>query len=343
MIRLMRFRGLLLLFLVCVTGMATAQQDTVIMTDGTLLSGEIKKMEQGVLTMETDYSDEDFKIEWKKIKKIKSYTYFLITLSNGNRINGTINTLQNNDIILVPADSSDEKVESKLMDVVFIKSVDRNFWDRLNASIDIGIDLAKSNNLRQLSIRSGLGYTASRWGVSLNFNTLFSKQDDIDDIKRYDGGLNYKYFLKKRWYIPVSMNFLSNTEQSIRLRTVGKIGGGLFVIQSNVIYWGIELGFSLNNESYFSDDPTRNSGESFVGTELNIFDVNDLSLLAKAGLFADLTEKNHWRSDASIDFKYDLPLDFYIKLGFTLNYDNKPVQDATKVDYVFHTGFGWSW
>ena len=43
------------------------------------------------------------------------------------------------------------------------------------------------------------------------------------------------------------------------------------------------------------------------------------------------------------DTKYDLPMDFYIKLGFTLNYDNQPVEGAPEADYVFSTGFGWSW
>ena len=337
------FYSLIFVFVVLLNLSGKAQKDTLVMKDSTILVGEIKSMDKGVLVMETDFSDEDFKIEWKKIKKIKSSTFFLITLSDGERINGTINTVGDGMLELVPLDPTEEHLQTDLMDVVFIRSVDKNFWDRLSASIDVGIDLARSNNLRQLSMRSGVGYVAPRWGTDLSFNALFSKQDDVDDIKRYDGGLNYKYFLQRGWYIPVSMNFLSNTEQSIRLRTLGKIGGGLFLIQSNAIHWGVEIGFSFNNESYFSDDPKRKSGESFVGSEFNIFDIQDMSLLAKVGVFADLTEKNHWRSDASIDFKYDLPLDFYVKLAFTLNYDNKPVQEGAKTDYVFHTGFGWSW
>jgi hypothetical protein len=339
----MTYRWLAVVVLIFVSLHTLAQKDTLVMGDGTVLDGEIKKLEKGVLTMETSFSDEDFKIEWKKIRKIVSNTFFLVSLSDGERVNGTINTIGDGKVVLVPADSADVPVKVNIKDVVFIRSVDRKFWDRINASIDVGFDLAKSNNLRQLSLRSNIGYTARRWGTDVSFNTMFSKQDDIDDIKRYDGAWNYKYFLKRKWYIPVSISFLSNTEQSIKLRTVGKLGGGLFLIQSNTIHWGVELGFSFNNETYFSDDPKRNSGESFVGTEFNIFDIKDLSMLVKLGLFADLTEKNHWRSDVSIDFKYDLPLDFYIKTAFTLNFDNKPVQETSRSDYVFHTGFGWSW
>ena len=40
---------------------------------------------------------------------------------------------------------------------------------------------------------------------------------------------------------------------------------------------------------------------------------------------------------------YDLPVDFYIKVGFTLNYDNQPADDASEVDCLFQAGIGWKW
>ena len=39
-------------------------QDVVITTSGDRLVGEIKSVEKDVLTLETAYSDADFKIEW---------------------------------------------------------------------------------------------------------------------------------------------------------------------------------------------------------------------------------------------------------------------------------------
>jgi len=50
-----------------------------------------------------------------------------------------------------------------------------------------------------------------------------------------------------------------------------------------------------------------------------------------------------WRSDAKLDLKYDLPLDFYIKLGLSFNYDNRPADDTREIDYLFQTGTGWEW
>ena len=42
-------------------------QDTLVSNDNTVLIGKIKEMDKGVLTVETDFSDSDFKITWLKI------------------------------------------------------------------------------------------------------------------------------------------------------------------------------------------------------------------------------------------------------------------------------------
>jgi hypothetical protein len=45
----------------------------------------------------------------------------------------------------------------------------------------------------------------------------------------------------------------------------------------------------------------------------------------------------------NFNVKYDLLLDFYVKLDFTMNYYNQPADEARETDYVLQLGFGWSW
>ena len=52
-------------------GVASAQ-DVVITTSGDRLVGEIKRVEKDVLTLSTDYSDVDFKIEWGRSPPLKA-------------------------------------------------------------------------------------------------------------------------------------------------------------------------------------------------------------------------------------------------------------------------------
>ena len=59
------------LFLLCVSNIY-AQTDTLIFKNGNMVIGEVKSMNRGVISIETDYSDSDFLIEWDKVAEIYS-------------------------------------------------------------------------------------------------------------------------------------------------------------------------------------------------------------------------------------------------------------------------------
>jgi hypothetical protein len=321
-----------------------AQNDSLIFKNGDYIVGEAKTMDRGVLTFKTDYSDNDFQIEWDGINEIHTVTYFLITLSDGSRYNGHLNSPEAG-IVTISTDDG-QHIEAELNDIVLLNDVDRGFWSQLYFSFDVGLDLTKANNFSQLSARSNIGYIDKRWKLNATYNTLYSSQDEIEDIKRTDGGIGYRYLLPKDWYPLVSIDFLSNTEQNLKLRTTGKMGMGKYVIHTNYTYWGFSLGANFNNESASTDSlPDRKSWEGFMGTELNLFDIGDLSLMTKLFAYPSFTESKRWRSDFTFDARYEMPFDddFYISLGVTFNYDNQPAEVGKELDYVFHTGFGWSW
>ena len=319
-----------------------AQKDSIVFKNGDAIIGEVKTMNRSVLKIETDYSDDDFTIEWEGVKEIFTETFFLITLTDGSRYNGTLQTVEPEKISILTDEG--ETVVVDAMDIVILDDLDKGFWSQLYASIELGLDLAQANNLQQLSMRSNVGYMAKRWQLDANFNSLSSRQDDVDGIRRNDGGVMFKYFLPHDWYPLVSVDFLSNTEQQLDLRTTGKAGMGKYIIHTNQLYWGFSLGANYNNEKYTDGaTPDRKSWEGFFGTELNLFNIGDLSLLTNIIAYPSFTESGRWRSDFKFDLSYDLPLDFYIKLGYTLNFDNQPVAGSPKTDYVFHTGFGWEW
>jgi hypothetical protein len=319
-----------------------AQNDSIIFNNGNFIVGEAKTLDRNVFKIETDYSDNDFTIEWDGIKEIYTETFFLITLTDGSRYNGTLKTVEPGKIAILTDEG--ETIEVNVNDIVILDDLDQGFWNQLYASIDLGLDLTKANNFQQFSMRSNVGYMAKRWQLDANFNSLSTKQDDVDDILRNDGGLMFKYFLPQDWYPLVSIDFLANTDQQLDLRTTGKFGMGKYVIHTNKLYWGFSLGANYNNENYtLPATPDRKSWEGFLGTELNLFNIGDLSLLTKLVAYPSFTESGRWRSDFNFDAKYDLPFDFYVKLGYTLNFDNQPAEGSSNTDYVLHTGFGWEW
>jgi len=331
---------LLILLAMLTFSFTSAAQDSLVFKNGNYVVGEIKSMDRGVLTIETDYSKNDFTIKWKEIQAIHTQTQFLITLTTGNRL---IGELAADSIHVTITEESGNHHQYSLDHIVTLRTLKNSFMDQVHASLSIGYSLTKAQTLQQTTIRSNVSYITQHWSTDLSFNNFVSTQDDAERVQRKDGGINFNYFLPHDWYVPVSVTFLSNTEQKIDLRLLGKAGIGKYVLHRNRAYWGFSAGTNVNYENFADTEATNTSWEGFVGTELNLFDIGDLSLLARAVGYPSITETGRVRADFTFDTKYDLPLDFFVKLGVTVNYDNRPVEGASQSDYVFQTTFGWSW
>ena len=303
--------------------------------------GEIKSMDRGVVVVNTDYSDSDFKIEWDEIHAINTKTSFFITLSDEAKYYGTLKSISESTISILTIDK--KVVKCDLNDIVYLAPLKKDFWDRLHASIDISLSLTKANNLKQLTSRSTIGYRDEKWSTNATFNSLHSTQDSIESIERSDGKIDYRYVLPRRWYTIATVSVSSNTEQKLDLRMNAQLGLGKFIIRTNSAYWGANLGVNRNVEKYTGETADRDSWEGYLGSELNLFDIGDLDLLTRIMVYPGITEEERFRADFTLDTKYDLPYDFYIKIGLTVNYDNRPAEGASETDYVFQTGFGWEW
>lgn len=317
-----------------------AQIDTLVMKNGDMLIGEIKELQQAVMKMETDYSDKDFAIEWEKVAKIYTSNTFVISLSDGRRINGTIQT--------DPADSSRVLIlepggmqSAGRMDIVFLKEIEDTFFGRLDAAIGLGLTLTTENNLKQINSRGNIGYMGRFWRSNASVDLIRGVQRDSIRTRRTEIALVGQLLLENSWFLALSANFLQSDEQKYRLKSTTDFSGGNLIINTNKVYLAASGGLAWTNEEFTDDTPVRNSLEGKAGFELNLFDIEDFSLLTNGYLFPSITEKRRIRFDFKIDLKYDLPRDFYIKLGYTHNFDNQPATGASKNFYKFDTTIGW--
>ncbi len=320
---------------------AKAQQDSLILKNNRYLVGEIKSMDKGVLVMKTPFSKADFRIKFPEVLAVYSEEYFLVSPRKGDRLYGQISSPEEGFIAVRPEGGGEELVFPK-EDIVYIKPLEDSFLSRLNGGIDLGFTLTRAGNQRQFTVRSRLGYTAPRWSFDASFNKLSAVRDETNEISRGDGNLTSVYSLRQEWLVLVRADFLYNTEQLLDLRNNLKAGMGKYLMRTNRMFWTVLGGISYNIENFTGDVPDRNSREAWLGSELNLFDIGDLSLLTNVFIYPSLSERDRIRVDYRIDVAYDLPLDFYIKTGFTLNYDNQPVPGSGAADYILQTTFGWS-
>ena len=316
-----------------------AQKDSLILSNGDVIVGEIKSMDQGVLTIETPYSKDDFRVKWIHVNEVYSKVRFLITLKDGRRMNSIVITKQPG--VLVIEDEEGELEEISFYDLVYLKSLQKKFWNRFNGTVDAGLTFSRANHLKQFNASSSLGYITDDWGADAYYDFSGSSQDSISSTRREEGGINFKYFLKRDWFILPEASFLSNTEQALSPRITSKFGVGRYVVHTNRAYWGWVGGISFNAEHFTNETPDRKSAEAYLGTEINRFDKGDLDFLSNLYVYPSLTEKGRIRTDFRMDMKYEFVNDFYIKINVTYNYDNQPAIEGNESDYIYGLSVGW--
>ncbi len=328
--------------LCCTLHETRAQSDSLVLNNGDVMVGEIKSMDKSVVTVKTDYSDSDFKVKWEKVQRIYSNREYLITLADGTRMNASIKTdTADARRVILTGEAID--LRPNIIDIVYIKPVEEDFLSRINASLDVGYNYTRNNNLQQFSIRSNIEYLGKVWSLGGSLDAVRSAQDDAENVRRTNGNIIFRYFLENDWFLLFSEDFLQNDEQKLKLRTASQGGVGKYFVHSNHAYFAMAVGAAWNNERYTDEELTdKNSLEGLVGTQLNMFNMGDLNLLTSLTAYPSITEKGRVRADFKFDLKYDLPFDFYIRLGYSHNFDNQPVEGAVKNDFVFQTSVGWS-
>ena len=232
-------------------------------------------------------------------------------------------------------------------ELVYLKHVDEGFWGRLSASVDFGVSLTKANDTKQMNTRISGGYLAEKWSTAVLFDALRNARSDVvDTTRRTEVGGDYRYFFAGRWFGLGTASFLQSSELQLDLRS--NVGGGVgnYLVRNNRWLFSALGGAIWTNERFTDGDPSltdKNSGEGFAGVELNAFDIGSVDILSSFTVVPSFTESGRVRMDFRTDFQWELIKDFFLRVGFTNNYDSSPVGDAPSNDYVFGTSVGWSY
>lgn len=274
--------------------------------------------------------------------EIYSEGQFIISIENGDRFTSNIKSeVGKEKTIKVTLEGVDS--EYTLDEIVFIEPVGKSFFSRLTVDIDLGINITKANNFKQLTSNIDATYLAYKWRGRGYYKTVLSRQDGATDINRMDAELGGEYYLPHDWFLQANAIYLANDEQLLDLRSTYQFGGGYYFIRNNSMFFSANAGLAYSTENFTNDNPDRKSTEGFIALGFNKYAIGDLSVQTSAALYPSFSQSGRYRVDFNFDMKYDLPLDFYIRLGLSYNYDNQPVEDASDSDYVFTTSFGWEW
>ncbi|HKW14203.1 MAG TPA: DUF481 domain-containing protein [Candidatus Krumholzibacteria bacterium] len=319
---------------------ARAKTDLVFIGKADRITGEIKQLDRGILTLSTNNIG-TVNIEWEDVDSLNSVYLFRVEDRFGRKYFGSLFMSRAGAIEVIHANQT-ETVAA--LDVVSITPLEAGFWQRIDGSIAIGFSYTKATTIAQLNSDFNVRYRTPLRQVILDASNIATSQEGEDTKHREDLSLTYNRLFKGRWFATLAAGAQTNDELGLDLRASLAPGVGLDLIQTNHNTMTATAGLSGNREWSVNSDGEYNL-EAFFGLENSTFryDYPKTDITIDATLYPSLTTSGRLRSEVDISASREIVKDLTIVLSFYHSYDNKPLDpDAQKTDYGIVTSVGWT-
>ena len=211
----------LLLYLVSFQVEANAKTDIVTLYNGDRVTGEVKSLANGVLSLST-HTMGTIKIEWQDIARLESEHFFEIRISDGARHLGSIEPTDQPGGVRVMDLDGEYKFDA--LQVVEIRPIQKSILDRLDLYFAAGYSYSRASSIAQSSINTKMSYEDEKSQNTLSGRaSLTDSNEESTSSTRVD--LDRAVWTSRKNVFRSSFaNFESNDELGLEHR-VG-VGGG---------------------------------------------------------------------------------------------------------------------
>lgn len=248
----------ILLQLVSTPLLARDKTDVTILKNGDHITGEIKSLQRGKMSLSTD-SMGTVAIEWEDIAQVTSQWGFEVETETGLRTFGSLSPAAEPETIEIIGESSRNTLNQS--SVVRLTQVEAGFWNRLDGYVDLGFSFARANRATEWTLGSEVKTRTETHPIRYSLSSLFNDRNDADSNTRTVLGQDFTRFFSDRWLWTGLTTFTQNQELNLDLRAV--FGGdlGRHVIQNNRTLLTLRAGAVFTREKFTGPDPGQNNIE----------------------------------------------------------------------------------
>src|SRR6187455_2738818 len=197
--------GVIMLLTISLTGMGQ-KTDKVLLRNGNMLTGEIKSMKFAKLLIDVDGPGK-IDIKWEYIVKIESNKTLQINMSNG-------------DVYVTTMDSLFSVVAYAMLDdIVEIVRIKDKFIKRLDGSVNLGFNYAKSSDNAQFTFSSTTTHRRPKKETTLKINSVLTHNSaDTVVSRKQDATIDYYRKLRNSWYANGLFGWQQNSQLGLKSR-----------------------------------------------------------------------------------------------------------------------------
>src|SRR5271156_5237788 len=188
------------LFVACLCFPAQAKRkDVVVMNNGDHFTGEVKRLENGLLFVETGYVAGNIGLDWNQVESVQSTATYRIVLNNGTRLEGTIEKVSSEkgketDFLIHEAT---EEVQVPSVEIVSIETKKPTFWRQLQGAIDLGYSFTSGNSQTAVNVDTNAAYRTAGWEAATAYDSTFGGQAGASKTNRQDLQWTFTKFLNR--------------------------------------------------------------------------------------------------------------------------------------------------
>ena len=329
--------------------LAREKSDIIVMNNGDRLTGEIKALDSGTLSVSFDYILGTTSMDWSKVDHLESKQRFLVKTQDGSVYSGILRTnrsLGGRPVQMEISDSPDHVVEVDQSTIIRMTETSATVRQRVNGQITSGIAYSKGNQATQYNFGASLEYPSERWTAGADYNSSLASSTGTGVSTRNALNLYAGRLLRwDNWFYAGLADFLQSSEQGVDLRT--NLGGGIGrhlknTNRSNIWVVG---GLAWQNTRYsqnLGDQGTQNVAAALIAAQAKFFVFNKTNLTINGYLLPALSQPGRVYTNTTVSYYVKLFGGLNWNVSFYGNWDNQPPRSLSGSDYGTSSGLAWS-
>ncbi|MEW6368393.1 MAG: DUF481 domain-containing protein [Acidobacteriota bacterium] len=322
------------------------KDDVVVLENGDRLTGEIRKVEFGMLYLKSDRVADTLRLDWNRVTRLQSTARYEFEIKTGQHHVGVIAPDPNEQ---VPAGMIEVLLDDRLTvrwkigEVLAVREMQRAILGRLNLSLDMGIGFTSGNKQTQTTVGASAAFVKPKYMLALDLSSVFSRASGVTNTSRHELRLSHDQVVSTRWSVVFLAGLLHDNQQDLDLRTTIGAGWRRTVFKSNRTSLSVVGGIVYTNENYFPEARSdRNNAEIVSGVSYTGYRFRGSEISASAYFFPSLSDPGRVRIDTYAYCKWELVKDLYWKISLTENYDSRPPEEGTTNNLNATSSVGWS-
>lgn len=337
---------LLLLFTCFTVEAANRNTDIVVMKNGDRLTGQVKKLESGVLYVDLDYVWGSVGVDWNQVDEVQSSGVYQVTLDNGEHLIGTLSKTaegagNNKDVSIV---SASRLVTVPAASVVQVESAKSTFWRQLTGSIDFGTSYTSGNSETSLNSDADVNYPARNWSAGASYTSSFSGQSGSSQTNLQELEAGAERYLNRNSFLLGLADFLHSSQQDLNIRTTlgGAYGRYWLRTNENTLRWFGGAVYTHEDFKSSSGQPIQQNLEALLGAQYELYRFNRYTLQSQLLVYPGLSDRGRVRTTTKTTLSVKLQNNFSLSFSFWDNFDSRPPVNAKRNELGVSSSVGWT-